>query len=392
MPDYGITDAGFNRKRADTILEEINADMKSVFGENLNVEPESPDGQVNGILAESFANLWELAEYAYNAFNPSGATGATLANLVQLNSINKLEATFSTIADVTLGGTPGAVIPAGSLMSTSDTASQFATDEEVTLNGVGVGVVNATAVLPGPIAANTATLINIDTPVSGWTLCFNNNSAVEGTNQETDAELRARRERSVAIDAQSIADSISAAVGDVDGVIEHRLIENDTTETDTNGIPARSFQVIVVGGLDADIAQAIYSKKTIGIPSFGTTSVEVTDSQGYPKTIRFTRATEVEIFVEVDLTTNSNYPFDGDDQIKQAIVDYSNGDLVEGRDFSLGDDVIYSRMYTPINSVPGHEVDALRIGITPSPTGTVNIPIAIDEISKFVITNITVNS
>jgi hypothetical protein len=78
--------------------------------------------------------------------------------------------------------------------------------------------------------------------------------------------------------------------------------------------------------------------------------------------------------------------------IKDAIVDYAEGRLIEGRGFSLADDVIYTRLYTPINSVQGHEIDSLKIGTTPNPTGEVNIPIGADQLSRFLVSNITVMS
>lgn len=391
MSDYGISPEGFKRKRLDQLLEELNDEVKAIFGDNFNVSPESPDGQINGVISESNANLWEIAEESYNAFNPSAATGNTLSNLVQLNGITRLAATSSR-SQVSLTGTPGTVIPANSLISTNDTGDQFSTESDVTLDGSGNASVFASSVDTGPISALAGTLTEIDTPITGWSSANNPADADEGTNEETDAELRARRERSVARDAQAIIDAIFAGVADIEGVTQVVVLENDTNLIDTNGLPPHSFHVIAVGGVDQDIADIIWLKKPAGILSFGSTTVEVTDSQGIPHDISFSRPTEIDIYVEVDLTTFSEYPSNGDDLIKQAIVDYANGDLVEGRGFGLSDDVIYTRLYTPINSVQGHEIDGLRIGTSPSPTGTDNIPISITEISKFTIANIVVNS
>jgi hypothetical protein len=155
---------------------------------------------------------------------------------------------------------------------------------------------------------------------------------------------------------------------------------------------SQSRSVIVVGGVDEEIGNAIWLKKPAGILSFGNSTVQIIDSQGIPHNISFSRPTEVDIYVEVTLNTFAEYPANGDDLIKQAIVDYANGDLVAGRGFSLADDVVYTRLYTPINSVQGHEITDLRIGTSPSPTGTSNIPIAATEISNFLIANIVVNS
>lgn len=67
MSEFGISAEGFKRKRLDQLLAELNDEVKSIFGDNFNVSPESPDGQVNGTISESNANLWEIAEESYNA-------------------------------------------------------------------------------------------------------------------------------------------------------------------------------------------------------------------------------------------------------------------------------------------------------------------------------------
>ncbi len=390
MSNYGLSPEGFKRKRLDQLLEELNSEVKAIFGDNFNVSPESPDGQINGVISESNANLWELAEEAYNSFNPSAASGNALSNLVQLNGITRLAATASR-AQLTLTGTPGTIIPQGSLVSNEQTGDQFSTEVQVILDGAGNASVLARCTEVGEIAALPNTLTRIDTPVTGWSSVTNTFAATLGTNEETDVELRARRQRSVGKDSQAIVDGIFSAVADIDGVTQVVVLENDTNTTDGNSLPPHSFQVIVLGGDDQDIAQAIWFKKPAGILSFGDISVEITDSQGLPHDISFSRPTPVDIYVTVVVTPYSDYPANGDDLIKQAIVDYANGDLVEGRGFSLGDDIVYSRLYTPINSVQGHEINDLRIGFSPNPTGTSNLVIGPSEVGNFLVSNIQVN-
>tara|TARA_R110000851_G_scaffold96792_2_gene209944 strand:+ start:25771 stop:26949 length:1179 start_codon:yes stop_codon:yes gene_type:complete len=391
MSEFGVTSEGFKTKRLDQLLTELNNEVKAIFGENFNVSPESPDGQINGVVSESNANLWEIAQDSYNAFNPSAATGNSLSNLVQLNGISRLAAT-STRTQLTLTGTIGTLILAGSLVSTSDTNTQFSTEVNVTLDGSGNGTVFASTITTGPISALSGTITTIDTPITGWSTVTNLADADEGTDEETDVELRARRDKSVAKDAQAIIDAIFSGVGDILGVTQTVVLENDTNLVDTNGLPPHSFEVIVVGGLDTDIGDVIWLKKPAGILSFGTSTVVVLDSQGLPHDISFSRPTEVDIFVEVVVSKFPDYPVDGDDRIAQAIVDYANGELVAGRGFSLSDDVIYTRLYTPINSIQGHEIDTLFIDTTASPAAVVNIPIGVNEISTFTLANILVTS
>jgi len=392
MSEFGITSEGFNRKRLDQLLLELNDEVKSIFGDNFNVSPESPDGQVNGTISESNANLWEIAEEAYNSFNPSAVTKTTQDNLYQLNGLIRLPAT-SSLSLLTVMGTQGTVIPVGSLISTSDTNVQFSTDSEVTIPVGGSISVSASAVDTGDILALAGTLTVIDTPITGWDSVTNPTDAIIGTEEESDVEFRARRDRSVARDAQAIIDAIFAEVRSVSGVTQAVVLENDTNAgPDVNGLPAHSVHVIVAGGTDEDVGEAIFVKKTLGVSPFGTTTVQVDDDQGIPHDISFSRPTQIPIYVEVNLTTFTGYPVNGDDQIKQAIVDYAEGNLVAGRGFFLGDDVIHSEVYTPINTIPGHTVDSMFIKISSPADQTSDITIAITETSQFVIANITVNS
>ncbi len=391
MSEYGVTPEGFVRKRLDVILQELNAEMKAIFGEELNLTPESPDGQVNGATSESYANLWELSELSYNARNPSAAVGAALSSLVQLNYITRLPATRTT-ADVTLGGTPGAVIPAGSLMSASATDTKYETTAEATLDGLGSAVVEARGLEFGEISCPAASIDTIDSPVVGWATVTNLAEGLIGTEEETDVELRARRERSTSTGAQAILDAMFAAINNIPGVTNLTILENDSNIVDVNGLPPHSFEVIVVGGDDQAIADTIWAKKSTGSTPAGTSDIDIVDSQGITHTMRLTRPAQIDIYVKVTITTFADYPADGDDLIKQAIVDYANGDLIAGRGFSVGDDVIYTRLYTPINSVPGHEIDELLIDTVFPPTLQDNIAIGIEEVSHFTIANIEVVS
>lgn len=195
MPN-GLSSTGFTRKRLDEIIADTNAEFSSVFGDNLNVAPESPDGQIIGTTSGSQADLWEVAEAVYNQFNPSAATGAGLSNLVQINGIIRHAASASTVT-VRLTGTNGTIVPLGSIVSTIDKSISFTTDILATIPVAGFIDVAATATSTGAIPAVTGTITVIDMPVTGWASVNNLADAVLGQDEETDSELRARRELSV---------------------------------------------------------------------------------------------------------------------------------------------------------------------------------------------------
>lgn len=178
----------------------------------------------------------------------------------------------------------------------------------------------------------------------------------------------------------------------VTNVDEAFVYENSTLVTDAEtSTPAKAFQVVALGGTDAAIAQAIFDEKPIGIEAFGTTTVAVLDSQGISHDIKFTRPTTIPIYIIVDIDTFTNFPADGADSIKQNIVDYANGELFTGRGFGVGNDIIQTELYTPVNAVQGNSATAIRIGIAPTPTLENDLVIDFDEVSEFTIANIIVN-
>ena len=71
-------------------------------------------------------------------------------------------------------------------------------------------------------------------------------------------------------------------------------------------------------------------------------------------------------------------------QIKQAVKTY--GDST----YFIGDDVVYSRFYTPVNSIQGFAVNSLTIGTSPSPVGMTNLTIDFDEVATFDLDKIVV--
>jgi len=241
------------------------------------------------------------------------------------------------------------------------------------------------------IAANTLT--EIVTPVSGWDSVNNPSAGTTGTDQETDAELRVRREQSVINGFATDAAIREALLNNVDGVVGANVTSNRSSSVDGEGRPAHSFECVVSGGADADIAAEILRVQPAGIQSYGNTSIDVVDSQGYTQIIQFSRAVSIYIWVKVkrDLYSEEVYPTDGDDLIKDAIVAWS----LDLDNIDVGKDVIRQRLNIPIYEVPGIEDIEITIDDTATPGGTPvyaekNIEISAREIAVFAVGRITV--
>jgi hypothetical protein len=138
---FGLTVDGFIPKQQQDIISEVQSSLQLAFGQNINLLPESVFGQIVGIFSEREALLWQLSEAVYASQYPAGAEGTSVDNILALNNLKRLGARPTVTSPEEDGvpglvflGTPGTIIPAGSLISVPDQAnSQFSTDTAVTI-------------------------------------------------------------------------------------------------------------------------------------------------------------------------------------------------------------------------------------------------------------------
>ncbi len=69
-----------------------------------------------------------------------------------------------------------------------------------------------------------------------------------------------------------------------------------------NGLPPKSIVVVVDGGLDTEIANAIWFKKDPAIQSIGDTEIEVVDIQGMKRKVHFYRPKPIKIDYQINYT------------------------------------------------------------------------------------------
>lgn len=344
------------------------------------------------------------------SLSPSSASGITVSvvtlanstaysisysNTTSTNTITFTSDASATVAEV-LNGLRSVITGAHPTLTASvvgttlviDRNDTFQTVNFTTSANLGITKVRTVgeviAVEAGPSEQPAGTIDTILTPMLGWDSVINPIAATSGEDRETDEQLRLRFRNGKFDRATNTIDAIYSALINLDGVTEVTIYENDTSVPDSNGVPGHSFLPIVSGGLSTDIANAIWENKPIGILSYGNTTVVISDKNNFPHAISFSRPNPVVIYISMDITTDVNFPANGNDQIRSALIEYF------AANFGTGDDVIYSRLYTAINSVPGHQVNSLTVGTTPSPVGTSNVAIAFDQIASLNSLNINI--
>lgn len=380
-----LTSTGFDRSRLDERLAALQSSMREIFGEDIDLDPDTIDGQTLGIFAESVSNLDQLAEDIYHSFNPNSATSAALSRLVQLNGIRRIGGTYSTV-DILCVGQQGTLIPAGSSVSSSATKAVFKTLADATIDASGEVLVSCKASELGAKIGPANTVTKINSPVYGWQTANNTVAAVVGRDEETDEQLRTRRTRSTSTPAQAIVDALQGSVSNIPAVLQCEVYENNTgTVQAITGLPAHSVNVVVDGGATQDIADQMLTRMNIGVVQVGAVSVVANDSRGNPHTMKFDRPVDVNVKVILNVTKLAGWPTDGATRLQNALVAWTVANQ------KIGKNVIHSRLYDCLNAIPGHSITTMFIGTIPVPTLEDDITIAFNALARFSTANIVVN-
>lgn len=171
---FGITPQGFVLPALTDIQAEINQTLISKFGAGINLNPESFFGQISGVFAEREALVWQAMQDVYNSQNPDEAFGASLDNVGSIRGIPRLNATFSTIQNVRLFGTPGTTIPITTQFSVAGSPSSlFSPQTPIVLvagqscvQTISFSAVPASGTWQVALAGNEAALINFNDTVA----------------------------------------------------------------------------------------------------------------------------------------------------------------------------------------------------------------------------------
>lgn len=249
--------------------------------------------------------------------------------------------------------------------------------------------VQARSTVAGAIGQPPNTLDIIGTPILGWDSVTNPTAATVGRLRETDEQLRLRFRDTKELNARGTIDAVFSNLTNILGVTDVQVYENSTNAVDVNGLPAKSFSVVIQGGNSLEIAQVLWETKPAGIEVFGNTSVVITDTQGLQHTMAFSRPAYVDLYIELVISPEEfgTVAADTDVQIVDALTKYVK------ENYSVGDDITYSRLYTPINSISGFQVDSLLIGTSPDNLAMSNVQVGFDGIAdiKQQNVNITIN-
>lgn len=369
----GLTDEGFVQKSHAEILADIEADQRAAIDPALDTSAFSLIGQLNTITASKLAELWELGGELYDMLDPDKVRGAQQDALYALTNTLREPATKSKVT-ATVNLEPGTDIAAGDAFASvlgNDEARFVNTEPMVNSTGSAADFpVVFEATDTGPLfAANAGTLTVIETPLTGWNSITNALDAELGSDIESDAAFSIRRLIELAAPGGCSLIGLKADLARVPGVTAANALENTTGRVDGSGMPAHSVEPIVLGGSDADIAAVVFRDTAGGIQSTGSTLVVVTDADGDDHNVHFSRPTERDVYIAIEIEIDPSL-YDGslsDIALKNAIKNASKSPTNAGY-LDVGSNVYAGRVICVAIEVAG--VLNARVGLSFSSIAT----------------------
>ncbi len=398
MVTFGVTPEGFRRKTEEDILAEIEDDQRTEIAEDIDVSTDQVLGQNNGIITRQIGMVWEQLEKIYHGHDPEVSEGRLLEMVSKLTGTYRVGAQPSEVV-LSCNLDDGTTLIAGEhFAAVKDKPDiRWTPLEDFTAeDGDDDYDVTFVSELKGPVEGFAGTITAIATPIVGWNSVTNAEDAELGDVVEEDPDFRVRRERELATVGSATIRAIKANISQAfpDDLEDILVFENEDDVTDSEGRPPHSVEAVLFDGevpsIDNDaIAKVIYeTSKAGGIQSYGNETGEVIENvNGQENTVEvaFSRAEQLEVYLEVDLTTGAGYV--GDDEVKQTLATKGNAR------FTTGKTVIESVLSAYAIALDGVEdVVEIRLGFAPSPVGTANLPVGIRQIARFSTSRITVNS
>jgi len=336
-----FTPEGIQVQTFQEIYDELAAGYRAIYGEDINLDPDSPDGQRVAIETQLVLDAQSFGALEYNQRDPDFALGQSLNSIIKLAGISRRPATRSQVDVVVTTDRPLTLPPD---YAVEDDLGQAWT----TLNAIDIPPGETTVTLFaenfGAVEAGPATVVNPVTVVIGVLSVTNPTAATVGIDEEADQDLRVRRNRSLETPQSSSTGRMFTALASLPNVTDVAVYENDTDTTDSDGIPAHSLWVVVEGGAVADIIETMTKNKTGGKGMVGAVTGTFIEDFKRPNGTTFTivhsmtfdRPVDVPVLVRLDATRK-----DAANPVDEALISQA----VAARTFNIGENLLAGDLY-----------------------------------------------
>nr|DAV18063.1 MAG TPA: baseplate wedge protein [Caudoviricetes sp.] len=374
VPPVRFTPQGLQIPTETEVLNGVLADFNDAFGGGLNLNLETPQGQLASSLAAVIADKNNVIAELVNQIHPEYAEGVMQDAIAQIYFLQRKPATDSAVV-CEFVGLPGTQITQGFIVQDA-AGNQWALQQEI---GIPIGgKVSGTLIAAGQIEAPAHSVNVVYQALVGLDRVDNPHPAVPGRVEESRAEFAERRRRSVAINAHGTPQAVYANVFALDGVRDVYVIDNPKGQSVQAGatnytLKPHSIYVAAVGGDDTAVAEAVLRYAGSGCDFNGNTEITVYDhSYNDPKPayqVAFMRPNELPVYFRIKIERGA---FIGaDTAIKQAVINAFKG--------RIGANLYAIGYVAPVvKAVPNVHVLDVEIGLSAGSMGN-SVSVGIDQ-------------
>lgn len=354
-----------------TIYNRLADKFKLIYGQDINLEQNSPDGQLLGIITNEIYDLQTLILHIYNSFDPDLAQGVELNKLLKLIAQTRRASTKS-IVDITIVANANVTLPSDYTII-DENKNEWVINAETTLIA-GTNIVSFNAVNFGAIEASANTINDVVT-VFPEIISVNNALPAEvGRDEESDVLLRKRRNNLLSVNSNSTIAGIYSKLFLLDTVTDAVIYENATDTYDAlKDLNAHTLWCIIDGGSIDEITKIIATDKTIGTDLKGTVSNNYLEiflkadgtTRALTHIIKFDRPTEIPLYIKLTVSKKIITDIIDMDAIKNKLIEklYSINEKATATE-------LYAYVYSAGNTFIASNLEVSKDNITFGNTAT----------------------
>lgn len=340
-------DGGF----ATDTIEDIRLQAIEILTLDNMVDP--MDDPVRSVLVQRLTDkIYQLQQVGLSVWNAMSVNNASRANLdllaanlgiVRKNGIAQTITVRLTSVNVGAGYT----IPVSTRFTTTDGKYTYSTLAAIEIDSDTPIEVSVQATINGNLPVVVGDKLVSQSYIPQLADVEIVSIDIEGLSDETDEELRVRFWGK----SLSFIGTIPFMLDQLRGIDYLRKVgenHNNTSQTDADGVPAYSTEFLVLPYTDAvatpeatnavkqAVAQTILSFMLPGLPTYGSTSIQIPDYKGKDRTINFTivDSVPVQVFFQIAPKEDGTFSEASVPNMQQAIYDYINN-LDIGTDISI---------------------------------------------------------
>lgn len=335
----GYTEEGLNLLTYNDIVNKLTNSWKYLFGDDIDLSSNTPDGQLLRIFAEMISDEHDTIRSVDNSFNPDTARGAAQDYRYRLNNLERKAGLYTSIpftftiinGETTLAGLDGQEPDSAVAWGATDgTYNYYLNSTETFAVGQHTRQFTCSTMAAINPAINSITEQITDMNNINVTNLSNGAATAVGATEENAEKFAARRDASTVNSGMNCCDAITRQILQLPTVVNAKAYEHNYSdfpdEVDSDGIPLNFIWVVVNGGSANEIGRAIYENIS-GTGTKGSQSTTITSDSGQPLTFHFDYALTKNIYLRFKIKKlYSNFNLRIDD-LKQAIADETQIDI-----------------------------------------------------------------